>query len=325
MIKRILGSTFVTKSLDILFSPLTLLSAAWLKYCGRINFNPNTMPVTDAILMKVGVWPVVDHYYHPLINPRKHITRSLRENRPLPGVDWNVQEQLSLLAQFNYNHELLEVPLEKTTKTEYYFANATYLSGDAEYLYNIIRLKKPRRIIEIGSGFSTLMAKRALDANKLDTPGYSYQHICIEPYEMPWLEQTGVEVIRKRVEEIPVSYFQQLEANDILFIDSSHIIRPQGDVLYEYLEILPSLNPGVIIHVHDIFSPKDYLNEWIYSRILWNEQYLLEAYLSNNKGIKVIGSLNYLFHNHPKEFISKSPIMAKEKNREPGAFWMQTL
>jgi predicted O-methyltransferase YrrM len=325
MIKRILGSPFITKTLDILLSPLTLIAAVWLKYCGRITFKPNSMPVADAILMKVGVWPVADHYYHPLINPKKHITKSLRENRPLPGVDWNLQEQLHLLSQFNYNDELLAIPQQKTAQIEYYFQNKTYLTGDAEYLYNIIRLKKPARIIEIGSGFSTLMAKKALDTNKSLTPGYTCKHICIEPYEMPWLEQTGVEVIRKRVEEIPISFFQQLEENDILFIDSSHIIRPQGDVLYEYLEILPSLNSGVIIHVHDIFSPKDYLNDWIHSHILWNEQYLLEAYLSGSKDVKIIGSLNYLFHNHSKEFIATCPILARDTAREPGAFWMQKL
>jgi len=110
---------------------------------------------------------------------------------------------------------------------------------------------------------------------------------------MPWLKDIGVELIREKVENIELDFFQQLEENDILFIDSSHIIRAQGDVLYEFLEILPSLKIGVFIHIHDIFKPRDYPNHWLLDKhLLWNEQYLLEAFLSNNSDFKIIGSLN---------------------------------
>lgn len=96
---------------------------------------------------------------------------------------------------------------------------------------------------------------------------------------MTWLEEVGVSVVRKKVEEVELSFFSRLQGNDILFIDSSHIICPQGDVLFEYLELLPSLNKGVIVHVHDIFSPKNYLKQWLQDEIwFWNEQYLLEAF-----------------------------------------------
>lgn len=116
-------------------------------------------------------------------------------------------------------------------------------------------------------------------------------------------------------------FFQQLRANDILFIDSSHIIRPQGDVLFEYFEILPALNSGVIVHIHDIFTPKDYPAEWINKHMFWNEQYLVEAFLSFNTSFRVIGALNYLAHNFPKEFAAKCPIFSQEPN-EPKAFWL---
>jgi hypothetical protein len=182
---------------------------------------------------------------------------------------------------------------------------------------------KPKRIIEIGSGSSTLMVRNALTANKLSNPNYDCNHICIEPYEMPWLEKLDIELIREKVENIDISFFQKLESNDILFIDSSHIIRPQGDVLYEYLELLPTLKSGVLIHVHDIFTPKDYLNDWVYeNHLLWNEQYLVEAFITNNSEFKIIGALNYLTHNYRKEFSEKCPIFANQKGREPGAFWM---
>jgi hypothetical protein len=137
------------------------------------------------------------------------------------------------------------------------------------------------------------MARNAIRKNNLDVENYSCKHICIEPYEMPWLKDIGVELIREKVENIELDFFQQLEENDILFIDSSHIIRAQGDVLYEFLEILPSLKIGVFIHIHDIFKPRDYPNHWLLDKhLLWNEQYLLEAFLSNNSDFKIIGSLN---------------------------------
>jgi predicted O-methyltransferase YrrM len=297
--------------------PFTWLSSIWLKFVmkagpGKIN---------DKIFMRTGILPVPDHYYQPLINPRKHLTRSLRDDRELPGIDMNTAGQLALLSKFDFTDELVKFPVEKKGEIAFYYKNGSYESGDAEYLYNIIRYFKPKALIEIGSGYSTLMARNAIDKNKVD-PAYTCRHICIEPYEQPWLEKTGITLIREKVENIDKNLFKELEENDILFIDSSHIIRPQGDVLFEYLELLPLLKPGVIIHVHDIFTPKDYPDEWIYGHKLWNEQYLLEAFLTLNTEFTIIGALNYLSHNHRNELAGKCPIFALEPGREPGSFWM---
>ena len=302
----------------LLGAPLTYVSSVWVKFVT----NRTKGGINDKIFMKVGVLPVTDHYYHPLINPEKHLTKSLREDRKLKGIDLNVSEQIELLQSFRYNEELLKFPLEKTHDTEFYYNNPSYGSGDAEYLYNTVRHFKPERIIEIGSGNSTLMVKNAIAQNKKENSGYTCRHICIEPYEQLWLDKAEVELKREKVESIDTSYFQLLEKNDILFIDSSHIIRPQGDVLFEYLELLPTLKSGVLVHVHDIFTPKDYLDEWVYTHKLWNEQYLLEAFLTFNSEFRIIGALNYLSHNHIKEFAAKCPVFAQQEDREPGAFWM---
>ena len=296
--------------------PLTVYSSRWLKY--TMEKYPQS---SDEIFMQEGILPVADHYYQPLINPKKHLTKSLRDDRGLPALDLNVAEQLSLLGTFHYNEELLKFPLHKKEERRYYYENGWYTAGDAEFLYNMIRHYKPHRIIEIGSGYSTLMAVAALQQNNAED-GSIAEHFCIEPHEQPWLEQTGVTVIRKQVETLDQSFFLQLEANDILFIDSSHMIRPQGDVLFEYLEILPILKAGVIVHVHDIFTPKDYPEEWIYQKhLLWNEQYLLEAFLSFNSAFRVIGSLNYLAHHHKQALDDKCPVFATQAGKEPGAFW----
>ena len=309
---------FVKLLLEVLM-PITFLSSVWLKIVRKVGVGK----IGDKIFMTLGILPVLDHYYQPMINPKKHLSKSLRDDRELKGIDFNLNEQLDLLSKFKYNEELLKFPLNKTSDIEYYYENGSYLSGDGEYLYNIVRHYKPSRIIEIGSGFSTLMVRNAVAYNKIDDPKYTCHHICIEPYEQPWLAKLEVELIREKVESIDKSVFQKLGSNDILFIDSSHIIRPQGDVLFEYLELLPCLKPGVIIHVHDIFTPKDYLNDWILKdHVLWNEQYLLEAFLTYNSQFKIIGALNYLSHHHLKEFAEKCPIFAKQPGREPGAFWM---
>jgi predicted O-methyltransferase YrrM len=309
----------ILKSILFLGAPFTLLSSIWLKFVKKAG----TGYIGDKIFMLLGILPVLDHYYQPMINPTKHLTKSLSDDRELRGIDFNAEEQLNLLAKFNYNEELLIFPLNKKNNIEFYYDNDWYCSGDAEYLYNMIRHFKPNRIIEIGSGSSTLMVRNAITYNKLDNSNYTCHHICIEPYEHTWLEEIEIELIRNKVESIDKSFFQILESNDILFIDSSHIIRPQGDVLFEYLELLPTLKSGVLIHIHDIFTPKDYLNEWVYNHILWNEQYLLEAFLTFNAKFRIIGALNYLAHNYRKEFTEKCPIFAKQQGREPAAFWIK--
>jgi hypothetical protein len=168
------------------------------------------------------------------------------------------------------------------------------------------------------------MAIKAIISNQEEDPGYQCKHVCIEPYEMPWLEETGVSVHRKKIEDIDPAFFSELEENDILFIDSSHIIRPQGDVLYEYLELLPTLNAGVTVHIHDIFSPRNYLRHWLEDEVrFWNEQYLLEAFLSNNRDWKITGALNYLHHNYYDKLKSVAPFLTPA--REPGSFYIQKI
>jgi hypothetical protein len=273
--------------------------------------------------MKVGVLPVNDHYYQPLINPKKYLKDSLKINRKLPAVKYNNDaEQLKLLSEFHYNNELLSFPREKTKKLEYYYNNTPFGPGDAEYLYNIVRHFKPGKIVEIGCGNSTLMIRNAINSNIKDDAAYTCNHTCIEPYEMSWLEQVGIGIIREKVEDVDLGIFTGLGANDILFIDSSHMIRPQGDVLFEFLQLLALIKPGVIVHVHDIFTPNEYPDEWLNRHLLWNEQYLLEAFLSFNDQFTILGAVNYLYHNHRDKLLEKCPVLSKEKDWEPASFWM---
>ncbi|MDR0866434.1 MAG: class I SAM-dependent methyltransferase [Candidatus Symbiothrix sp.] len=309
------------KLIDIVALPFVWWSAIILKLYRKSTYIKGfSFPHSKKALLDVGVFPIIDHYYEPMFQP-KHLYKPLSEERKLHGIDWNVDEQLSILKDFHFQQELNNIPEDYIDDTQFYFKNTVFATGDSEYWYNIIRLKKPKRIIEIGSGQSTKMAQLAIQANHKADTGYQCKHICIEPYEYAWLEKIGVEVKREKVEDVNLDFFRQLEANDILFIDSSHIIRPQGDVLFEYLELLPTLKSGVIVHIHDIFSPRNYLDEWVIDKVrFWNEQYLLEAFLSFNSSWKIIGSLNYLQHNYFDFLSEKCPKLTKE--REPGSFYI---
>jgi hypothetical protein len=284
------------------------------------------MPISKAIFNGVGIYPIRDHYYEPMYNHKKYLQHSLRDARRLPGIDLNEQGQLSWLVQFDYANELARIPLQQTGNNQFYYKNPNFAEGDAECLYSLIRLKKPKCIVEIGSGFSTMMAREAIAQNQREDAAYQCTHICIEPYEMGWLDGVqGIEVVRQRVEEVDMSLFQKLNADDILFIDSSHVIRPQSDVLIECLEILPILNAGVLVHIHDIFTPYDYLDHWMIDEVkLWNEQYLLEAFLSCNSQFEIILALNFLSHHHPAQMEAKFPMLhGQVEHAEPRSFWIR--
>lgn len=307
--------------IDILLVPFVWLSASLLKNIRRIGVK--RFPLCKNTLLNVGVFPISNHYYEPQFDFR-NVHHKFSDERNLPGINWNIQTQLELMKKLTFALELENISAEKTDDLTFSMSNTSFASGDAEYWYQLIRLKKPNKIFEIGSGNSTLMAINAIHKNEKEDMNYKCKHVCIEPYEMPWLEKTEVNVIRKKVEDIDISFFSELEAEDILFIDSSHIIRPEGDVVFEYLELLPTLKKGVIVHVHDIFSPRNYLDTWLRDDTLfWNEQYLLEAFLTHNSSWDIIGSLNYLHHNHYKELNKVCPYLTPE--REPGSFYFQKI
>jgi hypothetical protein len=305
---------------DVLLAPFVFLAACLLKLVRRVGVY--RMVVAHAILRRVGVFPIRDHYYEPLFHPR-HLPRPLEDARPLPGVDMNVAGQLELLGQFRYDAELSA--LGRKAPTGFRFDNPNFGPGDAEFLYSAIRHYHPGRILEVGSGHSTLMMLEAIAANRVERPGYACELTCVEPYEMPWLERTpGIAVLRLRIEDLDEREVRALCANDILFIDSSHVIRPQGDVLREYLELLPVLAPGVLVHLHDIFTPRDYPRRWMVDEVrLWNEQYLFEAFMCGNGGFRIAGALNFLARNHGAELKARFPLLrAAPPDYEPSSMWL---
>ena len=312
--------SILKSGLDLIASGFVFLMFPILHVITKYRLS---LPRLQDLLDNLGIQIRSTHYYEPTY-AESDLPADTKSIRNLPGINFNEAQQLAMLSQFRYSDELNLIPLHKSKDDQFGYLNNMYSFGDAEIYYSMIRLNKPKRIIEIGSGNSTLMAQLAIAKNRVDDPSYHCDQICIEPYEMAWLESTGVTVMRERVETIDLATFDVLEAGDILFIDSSHVIRPWGDVLREFNEIIPRVVAGVYIQVHDIFTPFDYPEHWLRrERRLWNEQYLLESFLSFNSRFEVICAGNWLKHKHWDEFSAAFPMMKANPNQVPGAFWFR--
>ena len=251
------------------------------------------------------------HYYEPLPDFRSITREQINHRRVSQGIDFGISDQIALLAELTkYGSELAEIDFD--------FNNDFFAGFDAAVYYSLIRHLQPKRIFEIGGGYSTRIADKALARNGKGLL------TCIEPYPQGRLlaADLKVELIQKRVEAMDVEFFSVLEANDILFIDSSHTVKFGSDVFYEFLEVLPRLKAGVWIHVHDIFFPHDYPAEWLMDRRLaLNEQYLLEAFLAFNKSFAPRLANNWLSLEH---FDAVERVWPKV-TVGASSFWMQRV
>ncbi|QJT07543.1 class I SAM-dependent methyltransferase [Oceanidesulfovibrio marinus] len=314
----------IAPALDILLAPLSWAGGWWLSMARQIGLT--RLPVTRAILARCGVHPLRNHFYEPY--PVEAMADGPRD---LPGVDLGEPDQLALLDELApFAGELLAMADRAPAKRAFTFANDSFGPGDAEILYALLRARTPHTVLELGSGMSTLMALEARAATEALSPGRGHTHIVVDPFPKPWLASLGVEVrARKAEDEDPASLAALLGPGDILFIDSSHVVRPGGDVLVAYLDIIPRLPAGVLVHAHDIFTPRDYPAKWaVHQRRLWTEQYLLEALLSGGTRLRTLAAVNHLRHAHPAALARVCPVLGrflKEGNAvEPGSFWMIT-
>jgi len=312
--------TAAKNALDFVVSATALVASPVLK---AVAEHRTAFPRFQALSDRFGFQLRATHYYEPTY-AEANLPSVTNVERRLPGLDLNVDGQLALLARCQFSERLAAIPFDKPARHSFGYDNPMYGVGDAEMLFNMIALSKPRRIIEIGCGESTLMARLAIEANREADATYRCEQVCIEPFEVQWLEETGVQVIRERVETVDLALFDQLEAGDILFVDSSHVIRPWGDVLREFHEIVPRLKPGVLIQVHDVFTPRDYPESWLRDqRRLWNEQYLLESFLAFNHDYEILCAANWLKHHHFDAFARACPMIGRFPDNEPGAFWFR--
>ncbi|MBD2317398.1 class I SAM-dependent methyltransferase [Phormidium tenue] len=287
-----------------------------------------------TLARKKGYFLIRDHYYSAIPTKADLKQDYWQYQSDLVGIDINYENALNLLAQIDFyiNEFRQSIPTYQSKDknkedNQIYLINSSFMAVDAHIYYSFIRHFKPRQIIEIGSGFSTLFANHAICRN----PEKS-QLTCIEPYPSSYLEELNsknenIQIIPKKLQDIDISFFSDLKANDILFIDSTHMLRTGSDVQIEYCEIMPRLASGVLIHVHDISLPKHYPSVYFDNELFWNEQYLLQAFLTFNSRFEIIWAGNYMMLNYPDLLISKFPEFLTMRKHfpmsEPTSFWIR--
>lgn len=277
---------------------------------------------------RIGVHITRKSFYEPVPDTRTLKDTLWSELSDMVGIDVNEERQINLLSEFcsQFKNEYDDFPREQTTVPYQYFVNnKSFESVDGESYYCMIRHFKPRRIIEVGSGYSTFVGTQAVIKNK-DEYGIDCEYVAIDPYPNKTIEKgfPGLSrVVKSKVEDVDFSTFLNLGENDILFIDSSHVLAIGNDVHYLYSEVLPRLKKGVLIHVHDIFLPSNYPKNWVLEKhIFWNEEYLLQAFLTFNSTFEIVLWASYLHLRFPDE-LGKAFSSYDSQNVLPGSFWMR--
>jgi predicted O-methyltransferase YrrM len=266
------------------------------------------------------------HFYSPIpaLDYIRANERSIFDNvsRHTRGIDLHEAEQLELLDSFKKYYDELPFQEEKTPNLRFFFANPAYSYSDAIFLYCMIRYVMPRKIMEVGSGYSSCVT---LDTNDLYFNG-TIATTFIDPYPELLLslvhdqDRQKIRIIGSRIQDVDLAEFESLEAGDILFIDSTHVSKVHSDVNQLFFEILPRLNEGVYIHFHDIFYPFEYPREWIYEGRAWNEAYLLRAFLQYNGSFRIV-LMNTFLHRFYKEFLRQTmPLCLKNPG---GSIWLR--
>jgi predicted O-methyltransferase YrrM len=266
---------------------------------GLINRAPYVRTMVEKLQFYERFCPL-DHFYSPIANiadlKRREDVIFGAPPPNLPDINLNVEQQLALLESFARFHD--EIPFSETPgpKTRYYFQNDFYGAADAVFLYCFLRHFRPKRIIELGSGLSSSLI---LDVAEMFLDG-RIDCTFVDPDPQRLIARARendlkkCRLIPKRVEEVDRGLFTSLASGDILFIDSSHVVKAGSEVNYLFFEVLPVLPPGVHIHIHDIFYPFEYPKKWIYDGRSWNEAYLVRAFLQNNDRYSVTCFASYL-------------------------------
>lgn len=258
------------------------------------------------------------HFYSPIpdINEIRMNSKIIFDitNKELPGIFLNEDEQLSLASNFIKFYGDIPFPEKKLTGFRYYFDNDFFSYGDGVSLYSLMRILEPKRIIEIGSGFSSAAM---LDVDE-KIFGEQIDFTFIEPYTDRLLSLINnkdierVTILKERVQNISEEIFANLCTNDILFIDSSHVAKIDSDVLHILFKILPILKQGVVIHFHDILWPFEYPKIWLGNGRAWNEAYILRSFLQYNVSFKIMYFNSFIEAHHAKFLKNNMPLMLKK-------------
>jgi predicted O-methyltransferase YrrM len=238
------------------------------------------------------------------------------------GINLRASEQLELLKRLAVYYPEIPFPETQSSSSRYYYQNDFFSYGDAIALYALLRKVQPQRVIEVGSGFSSAVM---LDTNDsfLDQ---SVQFTFIEPYPDRLNQllkgQEQHQLIQKPVQDVSLDRFMALQAGDILFIDSSHVVKAGSDVVHLLFQVLPRLAPGVFIHFHDIFFPFEYPQQWLSEGRAWNEAYFLRSFLQYNEAFQILFFNSFMGQHYSHELEQTMPLFLKDSG---GSLWLQKV
>ncbi len=272
------------------------------------------------------------HFYSVI----PHVFSNYNEDNKVKfdNIDYNENSHIQILSdlphylgeydnEFTKNFDLNNrhnTILENQQNFRYTLVNGSFEWMDGRMLYYFIQKNKPKRIIEIGSGNSTLLMYNTIQKFNLDT-----KITCIEPYPIKFLDDLHnmgkINLMKEKLENVSLDVFKTLEENDILFIDSSHVGKLNSDVLYYFTKIFPVLNKNVLIHIHDIFFPYEYPGDWIREGRFWNEQYFLYTFLQYNSKFKVKYCNSYTGYKYKNELIELQKNTFEIKNNLANQFY----
>lgn len=251
---------------------------------------------------RAGIYFLPAHYYVPLANVHQlKKTKSVWARKSdLPGVASDLDEQVENLRRIclPFQSEYAGNRTYREAVEQHFGPGYGYI--EAQALHAVIRHYRPNRVIEVGSGVSTYCMLKALELNEQQAD-QAFDLTCIEPYPYEPLRALGrARLIQALVQTVSFEKFRELAAGDLLFIDSSHAVRPGGDVNYLILEVLPQLAPGVIVHLHDLLLPYDYPRDVLRTYFQWMETSLLRAYLIHNEHAQIVFCLSQLHYDRQR-------------------------
>ena len=281
----------------------------------------------DSLRSEVSHWKTwmsPGHFFSPIpaLDEIRARESELFGSRPrtLPGIDLNEDGQMAVVRKLAVFYPDLPFPRTRSEATRYWYDNWSYSYADAIFLYSMLRALRPRRVIEIGSGFSSALM---LDTReRFLGPEVELTFIDPDPSTLKALIREGdrMNLIASPVQAVPLSRFEVLEENDILFVDSTHVSKTGSDVNRIVFDILPILRSGVHVHFHDVFHPFEYPKEWVYEGRAWNEDYLLRAFMQYNSAFEIMLFGTYLVEFHREFFESEMPMCLENPG---GSFWIR--
>jgi predicted O-methyltransferase YrrM len=278
---------------------------------------------------RLGYHLVPANYYSPIPDLPALADQVFEQPSPMPGVAWDIDSQLQFVSeQLGPFLPELAAPLDPPGLPDngYHYRNEFFNALDADVLYAVVRWLRPSRIVEVGSGYSTLVIEAALRRSALDGgPGQGRLiHEVYDPHPSavlgPVLDRLTLRPTA--AEEIDLGVFSSLQAGDLLFIDTTHAVRPGGDVVRLLLEVVPQLAPGVVVQIHDVFRPYEYPRE-LGERFgaYWQEHHLVQALLAFNTEFQILCANHALFRQRRTEVQALVPAL--EEGMLPSSLWLR--